>query len=59
MSGCKMSEFKSFDEFQQGKRTDKISAALVQKEYRLEENTSLLRIVDVTKEKQKKNRSRF
>ena len=59
MSGCKMSEFKRFDEFQQGKRTDKISESQVQKEYRLEENSSLLHKVDFTKEKQKKRRSRF
>ena len=58
MSGCKMSEFKSFDEFQQGKRTDKISESQVQKEYKLDENSSLLRKVDFTKEKQKKKRSR-
>lgn len=54
-----MSEFKSFDEFQQGKRTDKISESQVQKGYGLEEKSSLLRKVDFTKEKQKKKRSRF
>ena len=59
MSGCKMSEFKSFDEFQQGKRTDKISESQVQKGYGLEEKSSLLHKVDFTKEKQKKKRSRF